>query len=213
MDNIDDIEILEVFDESELPVKAEKGKKYYINLGGSKNFQCIYADSSLSRGDFMEKYRSILDSAMNPVYEDKDIVVRQDAKLALPGFYIVASKKRYDKIVDMPIELFIKCMKCANLIAGYMRKEMSVHDKIYVYYEEHYIKPMTAHFWVMPLYQKYTNQYEIYPEIFNKNIWKYVESFSFIETREKIYKCNNIISQKIVDNNLYKILNPCEEDR
>ena len=26
MDNIDDIEILEVFDESELPVKAEKGK-------------------------------------------------------------------------------------------------------------------------------------------------------------------------------------------
>ena len=38
MDNIDDIEILEVFDESELPVKAEKGKKYYINLGGSKKF-------------------------------------------------------------------------------------------------------------------------------------------------------------------------------
>lgn len=200
-DNKENLKILEVYDISEVPLIDDCRKKYYICIGGNKNYQCILSDKNLSRGEFMEQYASMLDEALNPVYEDNDIVIRQDAKIALPGFYIVATKRRYDRITDMPLETYIKCMNYTKKISKCIRKEMKSDDKIYIYYDEHYKKPMSTHFWVMPIYKKYLDKYDIEATILKKDIWYYQDIFKFIFTKDDIYKYNNLIREQLTHSN------------
>lgn len=196
--------MVEVYDISELPLNKDCKRKYYVCIGGSKNYQCILADKTLSRGEFMQQYNSVLDVALTPVYEDKDIVIRQDAKIALPGFYIVATKNKYARIIDMPIEMYVKCMKYSKIICECLQNEMQPEDKIYLYYDEHYKKPMSTHFWVMPVYKKCLSKYKIEATILKKDIWQYQDIFKFVYTKKEIYKYNDLIREKLIKYSIEK---------
>ena len=191
------MDIVEIYDMKERPVSTEDGKKYFVNIGGEKNYQCILADKKMSRGEFMFEYGEYLDKALQPVYEDEDIVIRQDAKIAMPGFYIVTTMKQYSKISEMPYNIYLKCQKYSNKVLSILREHIDTEDKIYVYYEEHYLKPMAAHLWVFPIYKKYVENMGVDPTIDKKDIWKYFDSFKFVDNKEKIYEFNEMIRKEL----------------
>lgn len=105
--------MLEVFSENELPL-APEGKKFFTCIGGKKNFQCFLSDNWMSKGQFITTHENELDDCLKPIYENNGIVVRQDAKYAIPGFYIVSPKEHFSNIHDMPATMFQRCMFIAQ---------------------------------------------------------------------------------------------------
>lgn len=182
-------EVLEVFDEGELPT-APKGKKYFVCIGGTKNFQCFLSDSSVSRGEFILTHEDEVDDCLKPVYSDSQIIVRQDAKYAIPGFYIVSPKSsHYRSIDEMPQDLFEKCMFMARDIK---RGLMTLgFDRTHVYNDEKYNSPASVHFWVLPLHDGFIKEHHLNPTIYSKDIWTYLDIFPrYSETRPQILEFN-----------------------
>lgn len=180
---------IEVDSVKEIPIIEDKNKKYFVCIGGQKNYQCFCAEKRLSRGEFMNKYCDYLDECLRPIYEDEEIIIRQDAKIALPGFYIVAPKVRYEKILEMPLELYSKCMKYAFIIREQLKK-IKDNCKVYIYHDEHYLKPASAHFWVMPIYDNKEAVSQMNLTIFDNDIWGYQDYFKYSENREDILSLN-----------------------
>jgi diadenosine tetraphosphate (Ap4A) HIT family hydrolase len=180
--------VLEIFDESELP-KAPEGKKYFVCLGGSKNFQCFLCDSRLSKGEFIFSHEDDVDDCLKPVYVDDQIIVRQDAKYAIPGFYIVSPKFHYRSIDEMPQDLYEKCMFMARDIKqGLMTLGL---NQSHIYHDEKYNSPASVHFWVLPLFERYLNEHDLSPTIFSKDIWDYLDKFpKFSDTKSQISEFN-----------------------
>lgn len=179
---------LEVYSLNELP-NTEDGMKYFACIGGKKNYQCFLESKRLSRADFMKQYANELDSCHIPIYEDDDIIIRQDAQIPIPGFYIVATKTCFKKLSFMDLELYKKCMYYCSLIKQKLSTEFGI-DKVYIYYDEHYKKPSSTHFWVMPVYEKIIKENNLDPTILKYDIWKYQELFEFKDFKTDIYRIN-----------------------
>lgn len=186
---------LEVFDETELP-PVPKGKKYFVCIGGDKNFQGFLRDNSISKGEFISIYEDKLDDCLKPVYEDNQIIVRQDAKYAIPGFYIVSPKSHYQRIDEMPDNLFHRCMETVREVKeGLSKLEI---ESTHIYHDEKYKSPASVHFWVLPIYEKQIREQSLNPTIFSKDIWTYLDSFPrFKETKSKILEINSSMKQSL----------------
>lgn len=181
--------MLEVYNLEKLPITPE-GMKYFACIGGEKNYQCFLETKKLSRADFMEQYAEQLDPCHIPIYEDRDIIIRQDAQIPIPGFYIVATKDSFRKISFMDSELYKKCMYYSVLIKRKLFLEFGI-EKVYMYYDEHYQKPSSTHFCVMPIYDKIVNDNNLSPTILKYDIWKYQELFQFKDSKDDIYQIND----------------------
>ena len=59
-----------------------------------------------------------------------------------------------------------------------------------IYYDEHYKKPSSTHFWVLPIYADVIKENNVNATILSKDIWEYQELFVFNKTKEEIYKLN-----------------------
>ena len=180
---------IEVYSLSELK-RLQDGLKYFACIGGSKNFECFLESNSLSRADFMKKYSDRLDKCHIPIYEDNDIVIRQDAQIAIPGFYIVATKNNYKNISQMDLELYQKCLFFVSYVEATLKNLFGI-DRIYQYYDEHYNKPSSTHFWVMPVYNSIVKENGLNATILSRDIWKYQELFDFCNTKTEIYRIND----------------------
>lgn len=179
---------IEVYSLSELP-PTQKELKYFSCIGGNKNYECFLESNKLSRALFMEKHLKYLDKCHIPIYEDKDIIIRQDAQIAIPGFYIVASKKMYKNITQMDLETYKKCLYFVSLVRQELKDTFCI-ERAYMYYDEHYNKPSSTHFWVMPIYKDILNDNHLNATILSSDIWKYQELFEFSKTKEDIYIIN-----------------------
>jgi diadenosine tetraphosphate (Ap4A) HIT family hydrolase len=187
------MEILEVFDEGELP-EPPQGKKYYVCIGGNKNFQCFLSRDNVSKGEFISHHEDELDDCLKPVYVDNFVVVRQDAKYAIPGFYIVSPKKHYTRIDETPKDIFEKSM----LRARDVRRVLSAMgiNRAHIYHDEKYNSPTSVHFWVLPVYEKHIRAHKLNPTIFSKDIWTYLDTFPrFGKSKSQIQKFNTIMKQ------------------
>lgn len=179
---------IEVYSLDELP-KVGEGFKFFSCIGGSKNYQCFIDSTNLSRADFMKKYEKEIDICHKPIYEDVDILIRQDAMYAVPGFYIVATKKSYKNIAQMELEVYQKCLLCVQRVRRLLKEEYGV-NRAFIYYDEHYKKPSSTHFWVLPIYDDVIKENNLNATILSKDIWEYQELFKFNKTKEEIYKLN-----------------------
>lgn len=188
-------EKIEVFSIDELP-KVPDYLKYFICIGGGKNYECFLETKKLSRADFMKKYRNKIDSCHIPIYEDDDLIIRQDAQIPIPGFYIVATKSSYKKISDMDFTLYQKCLYYAFLIKKELLNNFFI-NRVFIYYDEHYQKPSSTHFWIMPIYDSVLKEYNLNPTILNYDIWEYQDLFEFQSTKNDIYRINNIMKKKL----------------
>lgn len=169
---------LEVFGEDELP-KPPDGKKYFMCIGGNKNFQCFLEDKTLSRGMFMKKYQDQLSACLQPVFKNESIQVRQDAQYAVPGFFIVSPVLEYAGLGSTPDNILYECLVYAYKIRNKMLLHHEVKD-VYIYYDENYSKPTSTHFWVLPIYT------HDLPSITKTDIWRYIRSFEYSVTKDKI---------------------------
>lgn len=180
---------IEVYSLSELP-NPQDGLKYFACIGGSKNFECFLESTKLSRANFMKKYLEKLDKCHIPIYEDDDITIRQDAQIAIPGFYIVASQNNYKNITQMDLRTYQKCLHFVSLVRRELKDTFGI-ERAYMYYDEHYNKPSSTHFWVMPVYNDVIKDNNLNATILSNDIWKYQESFEFSKTKEYIYEIND----------------------
>lgn len=180
---------LDVYEISELP-EIPSDMKYFACIGGSKNYQCFLESKNMSRADFMKEYANQLDECHIPVYEDSDIIIRQDAQIPIPGFYIVATKGDYKKICFMDMDLYKKCLYYSYLIKQNLFANFGI-ERIFMYYDEHYKKPSSTHFWVMPIYENIIEQNNLNPTILSKDIWTYQDLFRFKEFKNEIYEIND----------------------
>lgn len=179
---------IEVYSLSELP-SLQNGLKYFPCIGGSKNYECFLESNKLSRAAFMEKYLKHLDECHIPIYEDEDIKICQDAQIAIPGFYIVASKSFYKNITQMDLEIYQKCLYFVSLVKRELKSAFGI-ERAYMYYDEHYNKPSSTHFWIMPLYENIVKSNNLNVTILSNDIWKYQELFEFSKTKKDIYRIN-----------------------
>lgn len=180
---------LEVYSLEELPKTAEE-LKFFACIGGNKNYQCFLESKKLSRAEFMQQYQTLLDPCHIPVYEDNEIVIRQDAQIPIPGFYIVATKQNFRKVSSMDLETYQKCLRYSALVKQGLKSEFGI-DRVYMYYDEHYTKPSSTHFWVMPIYEEVLLENSLNATILNYDIWKYQELFEFQNSKENIYEIND----------------------
>ncbi len=182
-------QVLEVFEENELPV-APSGKKYYVCIGGSKNFQCFLSDNSMSKGEFIFAHENEIDDCLKPVYADDNVVVRQDAKYAIPGFYIVSPRDHFRRIDETPRDVFEKCMFMVREVRqGLLNLGI---EQAHIYHDEKYKNPASVHFWILPIYEEFVERNGINPTIFSKDIWRYLESFpKFSSNKPQIMDFNN----------------------
>lgn len=186
--------ILEVFDLKELPIIESTNLKYFICIGGEKNYQCFLASNSLSRSEFMKHYGEQIDPCLQPIFEDLEIEVRQDAVMAVPGFYIVTTKKYYKRLSDMPLEVYRRCMIVVSCVKKALENLFGLKD-IFVYYDEHYNKPSVAHFWVLPIHKDMVSKYDLKMSITSKDIWRYQELFKYQYTKDEILLFNEKIRE------------------
>ncbi len=187
---------IEVYSLSELS-QLREDLKYFACIGGSKNYECFVESKKLSRAVFMKEYLAALDKCHIPIYEDDDIIIRQDAQIAIPGFYIVATKSSFKNIVQMDLETYQKCLYFVSLIRRELRDTFGV-KRAYMYYDEHYLKPSSTHFWVMPLYEEVVKANKLNPTILSNDIWVYQDMFEFSQTKNDIYKINQEMQKVLV---------------
>lgn len=180
---------LEVYSLSEIPETSEN-QKYFACIGGRKNFECILESKELSRAEFMKKYLYQIDPCHLPIYEDQDILIRQDAQIAIPGFYIVATKNNYRKISEIDLELYQKCLYFVALLRKKLLESFDI-QRAFMYYDEHYKKPSSTHFWVMPIYEDVLFKHNLHPTILTSEVWHYQDLFEFQHTKEDIYRIND----------------------
>lgn len=180
-------EVIDIDDELEIP-RPPAGMKYYVCLGGSKNFQAFLTEDSLSKGAFLDMFEDELDEALEPVYEDETLVVRQDAKYAVPGFYIVGTKAHYRTIEEMPQRTFKESLSMASRIKKQLA-ELGIAES-HIYHDEKYQSPASTHFWVVPLHHQSDDQ-TLNRTIRSADIWTYLDRYArFNETRADIAQYN-----------------------
>ena len=166
----------------DLPV-LDKGYKYFPCIGGTRNYRCFVESVDLSRGDFLEKYDKVIPEVIRPVYSAGNILVKQDAQYAVPGFFIVSPKKRYKTIAELPDSLLCECADMISFIKENMLKLPEIND-VFIYYDENYKKPSFVHFWVLPVFKGFN------VSVLDGSVWAYLESFEYCCVKDKI-KCYN----------------------
>jgi len=184
---------LEVYSLEELP-RIKEQLKFFACIGGNRNYQCFLESKQLSRAEFMNIYQARLDPCHVPIYEDNDIVIRQDAFIPIPGFYIIATKNVYKKISYMEMSIYQKCLRYSSLVKSSLESEFGI-NRVYMYYDEHYNKPSSTHFWVMPIHEEIIHKNNLNPTILNYDIWKYQELFEFQYYRDNIYEVNDVMKK------------------
>lgn len=182
-------EKIEVYSLSELPLLQDE-LKFFACIGGNKNYECFIESKQLSRALFMEKYLKSLDKCHFPIYEDENIIIRQDAQIAIPGFYIVATKKAYKNITQMDLNTYQNCLYFVSLVRQELKNSFDI-EHAYMYYDEHYNKPSSTHFWVMPIYDNVIKDNNLNATILSNDIWKYQDLFEFSKTKKEIYEIND----------------------
>lgn len=192
--------ILEVFDENEVPT-ATIGKKYFICIGGSKNYQCFLNRDNMSKGEFLLSHEKLLDKVLKPVYIDDQVIVRQDSRYAIPGFYVISPKLHYRDITEVPQNTYERCMFVAREIKRGLL--MVGITRSHVYYDEKFKGRMSAHFWVFPIHEYFINEHGFNPTIFSRDIWTYLDVFpKYTETRPQILRLNGTMKRYLNASNI-----------
>ena len=97
----------------------------------------------------------------------------------------------------MELDTYQKCLYFVSLVRRGLKENFGI-ERAYMYYDEHYNKPSSTHFWVMPIYDKIVEENNLNVTILSKDVWKYQELFEFSKTKEKIYEINNEMKKTLI---------------
>lgn len=188
---------IDVYNVSELPL-VKKGYRYLDFLGGTKNLRCFLVPYNMPRCEFLNKYSTLLDETIQPIYEKDGILIRQDASFALPGFYILSYIKHFNAFDKLDDVIYMRTFFLIKKIRHGMRNKLNI-PFIHMYYEEKIEKSCNVHYWLMPVL---TDGTKYPPIIYNIKIRKYLSKFTFQNERKNILMYNNIMKEYIKEINL-----------
>lgn len=140
------------------------------------------------RGCFMVKNKEKMSKLIEPIYNEKGVVVRQDAEWPIPAFYIVSVDKHIGSIMDLEDELCKEIILIIKKIRTGL-KELFGIKRAQIYHEEKINSPH-FHVWILPLWENIIVEKNIYPKIYESNVKSYIDLFDLDENKEIINECN-----------------------
>lgn len=177
------LQYYDVYALSELPSLA-KGLRYFDFIGGTKELRCFIVPEETPRNEFIEKNEDLLDPCLKPIYKNQGIIVKQDASFPLPGFYIVCPTKHYRSLDEMDEVTHLRLFFILREIRRGMREVLGI-EHAHVFYEEKANKSCNVHYWILPI-----QDIVKYPRIYELDVKKYLEQFSFTKERDNILDFN-----------------------
>lgn len=156
------------------------------------NGTSFVVDASTCRGCFMNEHEHELPRDITPVYDDEEILVRQDAEWPVPGFYIVSLRSHIGAIDEVGDELYNRLTEVLRLTRRAMRRSLGV-DKVHLIQEEK-LSAAHLHFWMLPLWPQVLSANDVNPRVYESNLMEYIALFSYADQRQAIRKCNRLMT-------------------
>ena len=178
---------IDVYERSELP-PLPPHSRYLDFIGRDKELRCFIVPQEMPRSIFKENHAHLLDDCLKPIYENKGIVVQQDASYPIPGFYIVSLTPHFNAFDKVDEQTHLRMFYLIREIRKGMREELNI-PFIHLYYEEKPTQSCHVHYWLLPLYE----QDKEIPTIYDIDIKAYLGSFLFSKNKNKIIECNEKI--------------------
>lgn len=148
------------------------------------------------RGCYIENHAKELPIWLDPIIQNDEIAVRQDAEFPVPGFYIIALRKHVGSIADIPPELVAMLGVTTHLVRKAMRDALGI-ERAHLYLEEKIIGPH-YHMWILPLWDDVMKSNNIDPKIWLGNIKSYIDLFCFDKEKDKILEFNNTLREVLM---------------
>lgn len=145
------------------------------------------------RGCFMEKNKNVLPIYIEPIYDDGNVIVRQDAEWPIPAFYIISIHRHIGSYDEIDRRTREKIGEVLYWIRKGIRENFKI-KRAQIYHEE---KINTPHFhiWVLPLWDNVMENYSIQPKIYESNVKEYIDLFDFCNEKDNILRCNEIMRE------------------
>lgn len=140
------------------------------------------------RGCWINDNPTKLPLECDPIWENKDIIVRQDPECPIPAFYIVSLRNHISSIADIDPEISAKLFETIAKVRYGMKEVLGI-ERVHLYYEER-VKNPHAHFWLLPLWPEKMEKHNIVPKIYKGNIKAYIDLFKYEETKDDMISCN-----------------------
>lgn len=176
-------------------IKVTDGKRVMGFLDGS--YWIVGAGDC--RGCLMDEMRDQLPVYMRPIFEDRDLVVTQDAEFPIPGFYVVSPKQHLGSIADFSVGLSQKIGLVTHFVRKGMREELGI-GVAEIFHEER-LQNSHYHHWILPFWLSDLVNSGFSPTIFKSkvpgygdyapNIVGYLRSFAFGEEGQRILEFND----------------------
>lgn len=148
----------------------------------------IIVNEGTCRGCFLENEKS-LPKEILPIWQNDYFVIRQDAEIPMPGFYIVSTRQHIHTIGDLSATKSAELGIILNRLRKIMLEVLNI-DRIHMILEERIIEPH-LHIWMLPLWNDVMKQENIEPKIWNSNILQYLMLFSYDKTKTTIIQYND----------------------
>jgi hypothetical protein len=176
---------IDVDAKAELP-QAPAGHRYLDFIGGDRELRCFLVPRAMPRADFLRDRIDQVDEALRPVYERRDVVVRQDCSYALPGFYVVSYATRYAAFDLAPMSRHLELSAVLYEVRRAMRSDLGI-EHIHLHYEEKDEPSCSVHYWLLPIESRRGRKETLLTHL---DLHEYLRRFRFRETRERILDCN-----------------------
>ena len=150
------------------------------------------------RGCFMEQNSEKLPIYIKPIYDNGNVVIRQDAEWPIPAFYIISIHEHIGTYDKLNTETRFKICEALYWVRRGIREKFGI-DRAQIYHEEKISNPH-FHVWVLPLWNEVIKKYNIYPKIYEANVKEYIDLFQFEENKSRILECNKIMEEYLKNN-------------
>jgi diadenosine tetraphosphate (Ap4A) HIT family hydrolase len=191
------VRYIDVYEKSELE-PAPGGYRYLDFLGGTKNLRCYLVPEHTPRIDFFIAHEDLLDESLQPIYVSENVIVRQDASYALPGFYIVSPTRHFRAIDEMSEKIHLAAQLVVYRVRSAMRSVLGVRE-IHLHYEEKPDPSTNVHYWLMPMRYGLATPGTAIARL---NIKSYLRQFTFAEERENILCANQLMREHLAKSSL-----------
>lgn len=150
-------------------------------------------DEPYCRGCFMNQNELKMSKYIEPVYDDGNIVIRQDAEWPIPAFFIISIKRHIGAFDLLDIETIDKITRALYYVRKGLRELFEI-NRAQIYHEEKISSPH-FHIWILPLWDNVMSKHNIQPKIYESNVKKYIDLFKFNESKDKILQYNNMMRE------------------
>ncbi|WP_294472154.1 hypothetical protein [uncultured Ruminococcus sp.] len=173
--------------------------KEYRFLDGS----IVTVPDNTCRGCYLEKNTIMLEE-LNPIWQNKDYIIRQDAECPVPGFYIISARKHINTIGDLSQKQSSDLGIILNRLRISMMNSIDV-KRVHIILEERIYEPH-LHIWMLPLWKCIMEKYSIDPKVWNSNIFDYINLFTYEENKDRILSFNRVMRESLNNDQIMKQL-------